>query len=209
MNQNNNENHAWTFNFDVRDVSAAGNKPAMAPEGYYVGTIEKCFINNEWNANKVNFHVRITEGQYTGSQCRDSMMLPGSTTKDNRSYWRALFESMGLTAQQLGAQTLSGGGQVFVNKNVRFYWKPGNKELGTWNKIAYLTVESYDRQKATFKPTVETEVAVAAPVIPQAAPQAASIPAMPPAPAGTVPTATAGFASSNVSSADLLSMLNN
>ena len=208
MNQNNNENHAWTFNFDVRDVSAAGNKPAMAPEGYYVGKIEKCFINNEWNENKVNFHVLITEGEFMGSQCRDSMMLPGSTAKDNRAYWRALFESMGLTSQQLGAQTLSGGGQAFVDKAVQFYWKPGNKELGTWNKIAYLAVPAFDRQKATFKPTVEKEVAVAAPVLPQATAQS-SIPAMPTAPAGVVPTATAGFASSNVSSADLLSMLNN
>jgi hypothetical protein len=202
------ENHNWTFNFDVRDVNAATTKPAIAPEGYYVGTIERCFINNDWNANKVNFYVRITEGQFAGCSCRDSMMLPGSTEKDNRAYWRALFESMGLNGQQLGSQTINGGGEVFVNKSVQFYWKPGNKEIGTWNKIAYLSSAAFEREKATFKPTVEKDVAITAPVLPQAAPQAASIPPMPPAPAGTVPTATAGFASANVSSSDLLSMLN-
>jgi hypothetical protein len=199
------ENHNWTFNFDVRDVNAATNKPAIAPEGYYVGTIEKCFINSEWNANKVNFYVRITEGEYQGCTCRDSMMLPGSTERDNRAYWRALFESMGLTAQQLTGQTINGGGQIFVNKAVKFYWKPGNKELGTWNKIAYLSPSAFEREKATFKPNVEKEVAVSAPVLPQAAaPQAAPQAA----PAAAVPQATAGFAAPNMSSADLLSMLN-
>jgi len=201
----------WNFNFDLRDVTAPTNKPAVAPEGYYVGSIVKTFIDVASNKDRVVFLVRVSEGPSTGALCRETLMLPGTTQRDNRKYWRGLFESIGFESRQLGAQTLqvSNASSIFVGKNVTFYWKPGDRELGTWNRLLFMNQSDWSREKTAFD-NAKTKAAATTPAAtpaPQATPQAAapaSIPAASPA-----PTPQAGFINNNMSSNDILAMLNN
>jgi hypothetical protein len=200
----------WNFNFDLRDVTSPTTKPPVAPEGYYTGKITKTFIDVDYNKDRVVFLVRIAEGKSTGAFCRDTMMLPGTTQRDNRRYWRGLFESMGFEARQINAQTLqiSNASSIFVGKTVTFYWKPGDKELGTWNRLLYMNKVDWTAEKGAFDAAkaVVAAVPAAAPT-----PKAAAPKAVPSTSAQTevAPTPQAGFISNNMSSDDILAMLNN
>jgi hypothetical protein len=197
------ENSNWSITVDVSDVSAPSNKPRRAPEGYYKGEIVKSYIEAERNPNKVQFHVRITDGAFAGAMCFDSMMLPNSTERDNRKYWRGLMESIGLSAPQLNAQKqgVNLSGEALVGRETTIYWKPGDRDAGTWNRILFLAPEDWKQEKASFEsksaPTVNGAAATT------------TVSATPtPTPAAVPPQPSAGFAP-NVSSSDLLSMLNN
>lgn len=192
----------WSFNFDLRDVTSPNKKSTIAPEGYYKGVIESATIDTEQNANRVKFLVRVSEGEHAGAICRDSMMLPGSTERDNRVYWRGLFESMSVNPQQLNQQSVNvqDAGAIFAGKTVVVYFKPGNRDLGTWNKMLFLNPTVWEKEKAKF--SANDSVPATAPVK-QAAPQVQ--PAVTPA-AQAVPQPQAGFAN-DVSSNDILNML--
>lgn len=197
----------WSFNFDLRDVASPNKKSVIAPEGYYKGVIESATIDTDQNSNRVKFIVRVTEGEYQGALCRDSMMLPGTTEKDNRVYWRGLFESMSVNPQQLNQQALNvqDAGAIFANKTVVVYFKPGNRDLGTWNKMLFLNPTVWAAEKAKFDASdsvPETATVVqTAPKVQPAVTQAAPQPTL-----QAVPQPQAGFAN-DVSSNDILSML--
>ena len=196
----------WSFNFDLKDVTAPSKKTVIAPEGYYRGSILSATIDTDHNKDRVKFVVRVSEGEYAGATCKDSMMLPGTTQKDNRVYWRGLFESMGVNPDQLNKQAVNikDAGSIFVGKTVTFYFKPGNRELGTWNKLLFLNPQVWEMEKQFFTPEPSEEAAApaAAPTITPAAQSAA------PAAQATqaVPAPKAGFASPQ-SSSDILNML--
>jgi hypothetical protein len=196
----------WNFNFDLRDVTAASTKPPIAPEGYYVGKITKTYIDTDYNKDRVNFHMRISEGASTGAFCKETMMLPGTTQRDNRRYWRGLFESMGFQPSQLNGTELNvtDGSSIFIDKRVTFYWKPGNKELGTWNRVLFLSQAAWESEKATFENAVKattpaTPAATATPSAPVSTPQVVQ---------AAAPAPQAGFINNNMSSNDILAMLN-
>ena len=196
----------WSFNFDLRDVPSPNQKAPIAKEGYYKGEIISASIDTERNANRVEFMVKVSEGDQAGAMCRDSMMLPGSTERDNRVYWRGLFESMSVNPQQLNQQAVNvqDAGAIFVGKTVVVYFKPGNRDLGTWNKMLFLNPTVWQSQKSRFE--ASDSVAPTATVqqtAPTPAPQPAAAPAAQPQ---AVPQASAGFAN-NVSSNDILNML--
>ena len=198
----------WSFNFDLRDVTAPSKKAIVAPEGYYKGTIVSATIDTDHNKDRVKFVVRVSEGEYSGAICKDSMMLPGSTQKDNRVYWRGLFESMGVNPDQLNKQAvnITDAGSIFEGKAVSIYFKPGNRELGTWNKLLFLNPTVWEMEKKFFtpEPTEEASAPAATPSITPAAQPAAAAPAA--QAAQSVPAPKAGFASPQ-SSSDILNML--
>lgn len=197
----------WSFNFDLRDVPSPSQKAPIATEGYYKGQIVSASIDTERNANRVEFLVKVLEGDQAGAMCRDSMMLPGSTERDNRVYWRGLFESMSVNPQQLNQQAVNvqDAGAIFVGKTVVVYFKPGNRDLGTWNKMLFLNPTVWQSQKSRFE--ASDSVTPTATVQQTPAPQPAA-PAQVAPQAQAVPQATAGFAN-NVSSNDILNMLQN
>ena len=194
----------WSFNFDLRDVSSPNQKAPIATEGYFKGEIVSATIDTERNANRVEFVVKVTEGDQAGAICRDSMMLPGSTERDNRVYWRGLFESMSVNPQQLNQQAVNvqDAGAIFTGKTVVVYFKPGNRDLGTWNKMLFLNPTVWQSQKSRFE--ASDSVAPTA-TVQQTAPQPTIQPATQ---QQAVPQASAGFAN-NVSSNDILNMLQN
>ena len=204
------EQSDWKFNFDLRDVTSPTTKPPTAPEGYYIGKITKTFIDVDYNKNRVVFLVRVSEGPSTGAFCRDTMMLPGTTQRDNRRYWRGLFESMGFEARQINSQTLQidNASSIFIDKSVTFYWKPGDKELGTWNRMLYMNKADWTAEKAAFDSAKAggTAAPTAAPIPEAVTPTAVPTPAAAPTAA---PAPQAGLLSNNMSSNDILAMLNN
>lgn len=205
-----NEQTDWNFNFDLRDVKSPTTKPAIAPEGYYVGKITKTFIDTSYNKDRVVFLVRVSDGPAAGAFCRDTMMLPGTTQRDNRRYWRGLFESMGFEARQINAQALKvdNASTIFVDKSVTFYWKPGDKELGTWNRMLFMNKADWASEKAAFDSQKASATPQATPVTAAPTTVPTGIPT-PTADTTVAPAPKAGFLNNNMSSNDILAMLNN
>ena len=212
----------WSNTFNLAGVAAASGKSknnVIAPEGYYTGVIEDNFIDTDKNANRISIRIAINSGKFKDSTCWGSIMRLGSTEFDNRKYWRALYESIGLNPAHLDNGSFQYGCQDLNDKVTCFYWKPGDRDAGVWSDLKFLSPMEWKAKKQAFEAAAGSALSgqtARPPVTPvsshgtpitQAAPIRAHSPA--PVPTNGVPsTPQAAFAPADMNSSDLMAMLN-
>ena len=198
-------NKSWTANLSFEGVSMQ-SRPRVAPEGYYVGKIVDTFVDDE-RPNRVNFHVEITEGDYKGFVCRDSMMIPGTYQgKDNTYYWGQLLLSVGTPVENLTGNVPIPDGAKLIGLTTTVFFKPGNREEGTWNRMRFLEKSKWAQDKKVFEASGsaisgKSPVANAIPT-----PTPAVTPSIPTN--GGIPQATSGYAPQASGGSNILDLLN-
>jgi hypothetical protein len=181
-------NTNFSFTVDFSDVELRKQRLDLV-EGYYKVKITEAYINAERNANRVIFKLAF-QGDYEGNTKLTGLNLPGTTQKDVRGLWMNLMLSAGYTLEQLKSGTIEITAANLVNRDACLYFRPKDEEATDgdmmYDKFNFLTPSNFESSKANFEARNQT------------AGKAASAPAAKPA---------AGFASPNVSSADLLNMV--
>ena len=211
----------WSDTFNLAGVAASAGQTKnniVASEGYYTGIIEDNYIDTDKNANRISLRIVINNGQFKDSTCWGSIMRLGSTEFDNRKYWRALYESIGLNPAHLDNGSFQYGSADLNDKVTCFYWKPGDRSAGVWSDLKFLSPMQWKAKKQAFEAAAGS--AVSGQTLPPAAPvsshgtpitQPAPIRAHSPAPVPTNGVSSppqAAFAPSEMNTNDLMAMLN-
>jgi hypothetical protein len=157
-----NVSHEWDFNVNLSDVQAPTMLPGEnnVPEGFYKARVKDMYINMDNNPDRVIIKHELT-GDFAGAIRTDGMNRPKDAKDNVRYYWRALAESAGYTAAQLDAGEVTFGPKTFIGKTVHFYYKPGDRKQGTYDRITYFAESVWTQKKADFKPSEETASAPA------------------------------------------------
>lgn len=216
------KNREWNHTYNVAGVAASTGSSGPdieAPEGYYAGKIEDCYIDMAKNPNRIIFRISVAHGDFTGATCWGSINQQGTTKHDNSRHWRALYESIGLQPAQLDSGTFQFGGSDFLAKTTTFYWKPGDRDAGIFSKLDFLPVHEWEAKRQVFDAAANAKgsamAGAGAPVVQQPV-VANQIPAVPTA--GFMPQATpsngapsaipnAGFAAPNSGADNLRKLL--
>jgi len=195
-------NKSWTANLSFEGVNMKP-RARVATEGYYNGKIVDTFVDDE-RPNRVNFHVEITEGDFKGFICRDSMMIPGSYQgKDNTYYWGQLLLSVGTPAENLTGNVPIPDGAKLIGLDTTIYFKPGNREEGTWNRMRFLEKSKWSNDKKEFEAAGS---AMSGTTATNTIPTPAVTPSVPSN--GSIPQATSGFAPQGSGGSNILDLLN-
>ena len=186
-------NSDFSFEIDFSDVQPRKERINLV-EGYYEVKITEAYINAERNANRVIFKLAF-QGDYQGNTKLTGLNLPGTTQKDVRGLWMNLMLSAGYTLEQLKSGLVKVQAPSLVNRTAHLYFRPKDENATDgdymYDKFNFLTPSNWTASKNNFEARNQTGGATKA-----SAPSTAS-----------VPTQSAGFASPNVSSADLLNMV--
>lgn len=205
------KNHDWSTTLNVQGVTAASSF-TRAPEGHYVTTITESYIEPETNDKRVKFTLQVAEGDCAGYKIfGGSIFLDGALKKNGqpidpgmiRKFQRTFLESMGYQPAQLDSQAFAvPTGRQLLNKRCCIYFKPGDRDLGTWNEVKFLTPTDWQSQKASFKSAPTSAIGAATPTVTTSAPTTI------PTNGGGIPAPTAGLAEPDVSQAALMNLLN-
>jgi len=142
----------FSFQLNLTGVTAAGGRIDVA-EGYYNGKITQCFINTERNKDRVVFKIAFTDEGFHGVIRTTGLQLPGTTNKDNRTFWRSALESCGYTAAHLD-QAIMLGAQNFVNRPCKIYYRPAVKDSPASNeqydRLDFLSPQDWETRRGVF-----------------------------------------------------------
>ena len=182
-----NLNTNFSFTVDFSDVELRKQRLDLV-EGYYTVKITEAYINADRNANRVIFKLAF-QGDFEGNSKLTGLNLPGTTQKDVRGLWMNLMLSAGYTLEQLKSGSIEITPAALVNRDACLYFRPKDEEATDgdlmYDKFNFLTPSNFASSKANFEARKQST--------------------------GSKPVATAqpaaGFASPNVSSADLLNMV--
>lgn len=191
--QNNNANFSFTIDFS--DVQPRKERLNLV-EGYFKVKIEEAYINAERNANRVIFKLAF-QGDYAGNTKLTGLNLPGTTQKDVRGLWMNLMMSAGYTLDQLKAGAIEINASNLVGREACLYFRPKDENATDgeymYDKFNFLTPTNWTASKNSWEARQQTGGA-----------KASSASATTASPA---PSQSAGFATPNISSADLLNMV--
>ena len=191
--QTNNANFSFTIDFS--DVQPRKERINLV-EGYYKVNITEAYINAERNSNRVIFKLAFT-GDFEGNTKLTGLNLPGTTQKDVRGLWMNLMLSAGYTLEQLKAGTIEVSASNLVNREACLYFRPKDENATDgeymYDKFNFLTPSNWQSSKNSWEARQQTSAGAKV--------------ATTTATSTSVPTQSAGFATPNISSADLLNMV--
>jgi len=186
-------NSDFSFEIDFSDVQPRKERLNLV-EGYYKVDITEAYINAERNANRVIFKLAFKD-DYQGNTKLTGLNLPGTTQKDVRGLWMNLMLSAGYTIEQLKSGVVQVKAANLVNRTAHLYFRPKDENATDgdymYDKFNFLTESNWTASKNNFEARNQTGGATTSTTTT----------------ASSVPTQSAGFASPNVSSADLLNMV--
>ena len=193
----------FSFNLDFSQVNTS---PSVAPEGYYVCEIKDIYVDRNYNENRVEFSLIVTEGEQKGNRVYGNMLKPGSYEgKDNSYYWLKFYLSLGVPEAQLKAG-VTFNPTDYIGRPTHVYFRPRDKDAGIYSALEFFSPQDWKNKKTTFTASKSSAIGAANNSV-KAAPttvaqKTVSIPATP-----STPT-NAGFASDNTSGSDILNFLN-
>ena len=198
-------NREWSHQYNVAGVSSqvSNATDVPAPKGFYFVTIEDCYIDTAKNPNNIKFRLVVSGGEFQGSTCWGSLMQLGSTKNDNSRFWRALYESIGLTPAQLDQGAFNYSGKDFIGQSAHIYWIPGDRDAGVWDDCKFLSPSQWTTRKQQFEATASAPgAALASPSVQttttiQSAPIMQTFPTSVTPQALHTPTPKAGFVPDN------------
>ena len=128
-------------------------------------------------------------------------MQLGSTKNDNSRFWRALYESIGLTPAQLDQGAFNYSGKDFIGQSAHIHWIPGDRDAGVWDDCKFLSPTQWTSSKQQFEATASAPGAALAIPTPSMQPPIQAAPIMQTIPS-SIPqlqalTPTAGFVPDN------------
>ena len=187
-------NTSFSFTVDFSDVETKKTRLDLV-EGYFKVKIEEAYINAERNANRVIFKLAF-QGDYEGNSKLTGLNLPGTTSGDVRGLWMNLMLAAGYTIEQLKAGTIEISASNLIGREACLYFRPKDDNATDgdlmYDKFNFMAQSNWEASKKNW----ETKGQSAGTTTTGAKVATAS-----------VPTQTAGFATPNVSSADLLNMV--
>lgn len=136
------------FQANVAGVqSAEGVGGVDLPEGYYTAKIVKVDAETTQNGrNQVVFRLEVTSPGYEGAVRHNRLGVPQTQDDKVLMFWRAALLSVGYTPAQIDGGPVNFGPDLFVNRTCQFYYKPGNKETGVYEKLLFLSPETYQEK---------------------------------------------------------------
>jgi len=213
-------NRDWSSQFNLSGVTSQINNnrsDVKAPKGFYVVTIDDCYIDTSKNTNLVKFRMTVSQGEFQGATVWGSLMQIGSTKHDNRKYWRALYESIGLQPAQLDQGAFNFSGRDFIGQSSHVFWQPGDRDKGVYDECSFMAPAQWQTQKQQFEATataqgsaLATPAAPSVPSAPSVQPAVQTISAPAPTQGFAQPVPQAGFVDNNsVQSVNLQNILGN
>jgi hypothetical protein len=121
-------------------------------EGFYKATVADVYINTE-KPNQVIFKLVISEGDCTGATRTTRMLVPRDANDNVRYYWRAAMESAGYSPAQIDSGELALNRDMFLNRQMLFYYRPGDKDAGIYEELNFLPPTEWAQRSSTFVPS--------------------------------------------------------
>jgi hypothetical protein len=195
------------FDFSDLDPTTIGDGTGVAvPTGVYKGKISSCTSTQSKNTGRAQFEfkVQIAETPYNGAIRTEWISVPQSAQDKVVYIWARAFQSIGVSPEKLKAAGTIPPEQIpqfFNGKDCYIDFTAGNRDMGGYDKVKFITGPAYKVKKAAAAAAPVGQPAAVSSTAPVAVHTAPT-----PAPAPTpVPTAPAN--GSNGSN-DLLAMLN-
>jgi hypothetical protein len=198
--------------FDFSDINPdeIGDGTGIAvPTGAYKAKISSCTSSTASTGRaQFEFKVSIAEAPYAGAIRTEWISVPQSKEDKVKYIWTRAFQSIGIPPEKLKAAGVVPAEQIpqfFTGKACHIDFVAGNKDMGQYDKLKFITEAAYKVKKAAA--TAATAAAAAAPAasVASSAPVTARVapaaPAAPTPPAAPVNNGAGG-------SSDLLAMLN-
>ncbi len=152
-----NSNPNFSFTTNLSGIRAASGGGMKLTEGFYNGTVTDAFQTTSKNG-RAQIAIKITlSGQYEGMVRTSWVGIPTSADDNVRYFWRAIFESVGYTPAQIDQGDISVSREVLVGRACSIYYKPGDRDMGIYEELKFLSPGDFAQQKAQF------EAAAAAP----------------------------------------------
>lgn len=138
------------FQASFQNVAAAEGVSVDLVEGYYTATIVSAEPEVSQNGrNQVVFRLQVTTHGFEGAIRHNRLGVPQSQDDKVLMFWRAALLSAGYTAAQIDSGPVTLSSELFVGKTVYFYYKPGNKEAGVYEKLLFVSPETFaEKSKA-------------------------------------------------------------
>lgn len=165
----------FNFNVNLAGIRAASGGGMKLIEGFYTGIVTDAFGTTSRNGRaQVAIKVTIQDEGFAGIVRTSWLGIPKGPEDGVRYYWRAALESMGYTPAQIDAGDIGISRDVLVNRPCAFYYKPGDKDMGVYEELKFLSPSDFAMQKKQFE--AQASAAPAAPATSAlAAPAAAPI----------------------------------
>ena len=136
-------------NFDFTSLNKGGDGVSVdLPGGPYKGEIVSC----EQTVAKTGrpqfcFKIKIVEhAQYNGAVRTEWIGLPNSAEDGVMKIWALAMQSIGITPEQIkGAGEISFDQipSLFIGRTGHFNYTKGNRDLGQYDKIKFVTPDSF------------------------------------------------------------------
>ena len=152
MADNNNNNNNWSFGVNLAGVRAATGLNTTVPEGFYKGICTDVYVSAD-KPGRVVFKLTISEGDCVGSTRTTGLNMPKSATDNVRYYWRAAMEAAGYTPAQLDSGELELSRSMFVDRQMLFFFRPGDKEAGIYEELNFIPPAEWAQRAASFVPS--------------------------------------------------------
>jgi len=135
--------------FDFSSLNKGGDGVSIdLPGGPYMGEIVGCEQTvAKTGRPQYKFSIKITEpSQYAGAVRTEWIGLPNAPTDGVMKIWALAMQSIGVTPDQM-----KGAGEIsfdqipglFVGRTGHFNYTKGNRDLGQYDKIKFVTPDSY------------------------------------------------------------------
>lgn len=153
-----NSNPNFSFTTNLSGIRAASGGGMKLSEGFYNGTVTDAFQTTSKNG-RPQIAIKITlSGAFEGMVRTSWVGIPTSADDNVRYFWRAIFESLGYTPAQIDQGDIGVSRDVLIDRSCSIYYKPGDRDMGIYEELKFLSPNDFTQQKAQF------EAAVVAPV---------------------------------------------
>ncbi len=168
----NSANPNFEFNVNLSGIRAASGGGMKLPEGYYEGTVTDAFSATSKNG-RPQVAIKVTmKGQFDGMVRTAWLGIPQGDDDGVRYYWRGVFESLGYQPSQIDQGIIACKRDVLVGRSCTVYYRPGDKDVGVWEELKFLSPHDWAQQKGQFDAGASATTSALGSTAPAAAPAA-------------------------------------
>ena len=149
-----NSNPNFSFTTNLSGIRAASGGGMKLSEGFYNGTVTDAFQTTSKNG-RAQIAIKITlSGAFEGMVRTSWVGIPTSADDNVRYFWRAIFESLGYSPAQIDQGDIGVSRDVLVDRSCSIYYKPGDRDMGIYEELKFLSPNDFAQQKAQFEAAV-------------------------------------------------------
>ena len=168
----NSANPNFEFNVNLSGIRAASGGGMKLPEGYYEGAVTDAFSATSKNG-RPQIAIKVTmKGQFDGMVRTAWLGIPQGDDDGVRYYWRGVFESLGYQPAQIDQGAIGVKRDVLVGRSCTVYYRPGDKDMGIWEELKFLSPHDWAQQKSQFDAGASAPGSALGSTAPAAAPAA-------------------------------------